>query len=146
MIFRRRKPAPVPEITNDGFRRWLRAHRPPLQWFFALAVEEQEVMASIGDEFAVRSALDIGYAVRDPQLAEDGMKAAGGDAAAEASLALRLARGVAEAIERRAAPAPQPAPPQGFAGLGARRVSDVAHAPRRSRSLFGREPDSKGGG
>lgn len=147
MIFRRRKAAVQVDLDEGGFRRWLRAHRPPLQWFLALPVDQQEAMAAIGDEFAVRAALDIGYAVKDPQIAEAGVKAAGGDAEAEESLAIRLARSFAESIQRREeAPRATPSEPaSGLAGFGARRVSEILPSHRRSRTLFGKTPDPKGG-
>ena len=94
-MFFRRKPAPEPpavDVTNDAFRRWLRAHRPPLLWFLGLSEDEQETLALIGDEHAQQTAIDFGYAIADPQLAEAGIGAAEGDGDAEEAL-LRPAAG-----------------------------------------------------
>ena len=140
--FRRKPPTPPPELTNDGFRRWLRAHRPPLQWFLGLSEIEQETLAGIGDEYAARAALDIGYAVRDPELAEAGMAAMAGDPSGEAVLAQRVAQAMASKLAQAAQPATAK-PADSFAGLGSRRQSVILEKPERTRTFLGRSPDPK---
>ena len=43
----------IPDLTNDAYRRWLRAHRPPFQWFMEQTEQTQEGLASLGDEFTI---------------------------------------------------------------------------------------------
>ena len=114
--FKKRK---LPTVTNAAYERWLRAHRPSWVWFFCLGDAEQETLALIGDAHAERAALDIGYAVADPQIAEAGIAAAAGDADAEATLAKRMAVNVAASILRQRGAQPEaprrpPNPPKAW--------------------------------
>ena len=68
---RRKAPVEV-QCTQAAFRRWLRAQRPPLTWFLALAEDEQQVLADLGEQQARDLCVGIGYAVRDPKGAEAG--------------------------------------------------------------------------
>lgn len=113
----RRKPQP-PSVTNEAYRRWLRAWRPPFAWFLGLPDADQEQLAILGDERSQDLAVAVGYAVADPSLADAGLAAAAGDAAGEEQLALRLAAGLAERLAKPAAP-PKPVPT--LAGFGRRR-------------------------
>lgn len=137
MIFRRRKPAP--ELTSDGYRRWLRAQRPPLPWFLDLSELEQETLAQLGDEQLQDFAIAIGYAVRDPDAADQGVAAAAGDADAEASLAVRLASKILGSMPQKTAPTSYPGNGT-MAGLGERRK---VRTPKAAADLFpGVKPDS----
>lgn len=127
MIFRRPRLA----LSNEGYRRWLRAQRPPMVWFLGLSEIEQEQLALLGDEHAQDLAIAMGYAIQDPQAADAGVSAAGGDLAAEETLARRLASGLAERLlAKRATPRPVTA--------DARRTPSDA-----GRALFGRQPDGE---
>ena len=139
-MFRRKK---APELTNDAYRRWLRAQRPPLALFLGLSELEQEALAELGDEHAADFAVAVGYAVADPQAADAGVSAAQGDAAGDESLALRLAEGLAQKLAGRTPPPPVPAgsmPRETLAGFSGRRQVEHKH-PRRS-TLFGRPADT----
>ena len=146
MFWRRRQQA-TPEVSNESYTRWLRASRPPWGWFMCLSELEQEQLAIIGDEYAQDVAVSIGYAVADPQVAETGIDAARGDADAEASLAKKLAEGLAMRLKSHAAtnvPPPSGRPSETFAGFGDRRVDEEANRRKlRGARLFGRSPDSE---
>ncbi len=96
------------EITADNYALWLRAQRPPFEFFFGLSTLEQEALARVGDEYQQDVCLAIGHALRDPVAAELGAKAAGGDKSAEATLLDRLARASGAKI-----PTPPPRPTMG---------------------------------
>lgn len=130
MFFRRTRTVTV---TNDAFARWLRAQRPPLDWFLGLAELEQEQLAMLGDQHLADAAIAFAHAVRDPELSAAGMAAARGDEDGEAVLARRLAEGVAAAMTQRQGPAPRG---ETMAGIGARRNLNQG---RRARRLFGGE-------
>lgn len=79
----------LPVVTNETFSRWLRAGRPPFSWFCGLAEEEQEQLALLGDDYAQDLVIAVGYAVRDPELADAGISATAGDPVGEETLARR---------------------------------------------------------
>lgn len=81
------------QLTDDAYRRWLRAWRPPFAWFLGLPETEQEALAQLGDGRSEDLAVAVGYAVADPQLADAAVS--GDDAGTEEALALRLAADVA---------------------------------------------------
>jgi len=132
MIFRRSTTA---DLTEDSYRRWLRAARPELRWFLALEPEVQEALAQIGDDHRLDTALAYGTALREPKAAEaavDMMR--GGDLERLMDLAKRheAQRGAGEA--------------QGLSmgGLSARRERVEDDRKRRKdagRSLMGHKPD-----
>ncbi len=37
-------------LSTDAYRNWLRAQRPPFEWFAQLGPAEQKALADIGDE------------------------------------------------------------------------------------------------
>ena len=119
-LFRRKKP-PVADLTNEAFGQWIRAQRPPFQWFMAQTREDREAMAMLGDEYAVSMAVQIGYAVANPEAADATQKAIGGNSDGEADLVEMLAR---KAVQKILASAPQPAaaapkrPPMRMGGTG----------------------------
>lgn len=145
MFFRRKPPAPTVTVTNESFRRWLRASRPPWAWFLGLSELEQEQLAMIGDEHTQEVILAIGYAVSDPKLAEAGVEASRGKASGEETLVRRLAESFAQAIVGRESrnqsrmrdPARSPAEPPAptFSGFGERKASAVANGTKRSGGL-----------
>ncbi len=103
-------------VTNDGFRRWLRAWRPPWTWFFTLTEAEQEQLAILGDERSQDLILAAGYAAVDPELAEAG---AAGDDEGEERLAMRMAVEAATRLVGRTATKPvdpPTTPPRMFGG------------------------------
>ena len=135
MIFQRKK---APELTNEAHARWLRAGRPPYTLFLGLSEIEQEALAQIGDDHDTDRAIALGYAIADPQAADDGVSAVQGDAGAEESLARRLAEGLIGKLAGSKAP---PSPPrETLAGFGERRAE--THTDNSAKpSLFGRQPD-----
>lgn len=149
MFFRKKQPAP--ELTNDAYHRWLRAHRPPFTFFLGLSQVEQEALACIGDDHAQEMIEAHALAVANPRALEAGLAvrdAEAGDVDAEESLARTLASAFVAKIKRKAAEpaappqqaAPTSAPRESLAGFGTRRK--VTHQDNRKRpALFGREPD-----
>jgi len=142
------KPEPEPPtVTVETHGRWIRAGRPPYQWFAELPADQQEALAQVGDAHDIDRAIAIGYAVRDPEAAEKGIAAAAGDLDAEADLVQRLAaRAVEKMLGSRSqptAPAPTAQPPS-MGGLAARRQGrqEQEQAGRdRGRSFLGRAPE-----
>ena len=134
MLFRRKTPPQTVTITNDAFRRWLRAHRPPWVWFLGLSELEQEQLAMLGDEHSQEVILAIGHAVADPGMAEAGVQASKGNASGEETLVVRIAESFARAIAARAPSsarvAPAAPPPVSMAGIGARRAGANGQAKR----------------
>lgn len=147
-LFHRRREL---ELDEAAFTRWLRALRPPFTWFLAQPPDTQEALARLGDEWMQGHALDVGYAVQNPAVAEAGLHAVD-DPAAEETLARALALGVAQRIAGKgpespvAAPEPPPAPT--LAGVGKRRQAAAERrqqAKDRGRRFLGRQPDAAGG-
>lgn len=118
--FRRR-----PELTEETYHRWLRAGRPPWLFFLEQPEDVQEQLARIGDEHNQDIAVAIGYAVRDPELAEKlvtGTEEEVG-AATLASAVKQMAQRLAAREAAEDGPASSTEIPQGsMAGLGARRT------------------------
>jgi hypothetical protein len=115
-----------PDLTNEGYERWLRAQRPPFEWFLRLSEVEQEQLAMLGDAHAQDFAIACGYAIRDPEAADAGMSAMQGDSNAEATLATKLAQGFASRMMQMRQP-PEPAPQRPhrtMSGFGERRTAD----------------------
>ena len=108
MIFRRRT---IPTVTNDAYRRWLRAQRPSWAWFFGLTELEQEQLALLGDEHTQDLVISLGYAIQDPALADASLGAQQGEARGEEELAKRMVQSLAARILTRQE-APQEAPRQ----------------------------------
>ena len=132
----------LPELTNEGYERWLRAQRPPFEWFLLLSQVEQEQLAVLGDVHVQDLAVALAYAIRDPEAADAGIGALAGDVDSEATLASRLAQGFAQKlstmqqVEQAAAPPKRPATPT-MSGFGDRR-SFEEQTPARA-SLWGVE-------
>ena len=58
------------QITVDSYRLWLRAQRPPFEWFAALTAAEQKALAEAGEDERARANLELAYMTRDPEAAE----------------------------------------------------------------------------
>lgn len=146
MIFRRRT---APTVTNDAYRRWLRAARPSWAWFFGLTELEQEQLALLGDEHTQDLIISLAYAIQDPALADASIGVSQGEARGEEELAKRMVEGLAARIlsrqEAPQAPRKSSMPTATLAGLGARRsASEAAATPkRRPAELFGRPADKE---
>lgn len=148
MLFRRKPP---PEVSNDSYRRWLRAQRPPWLWFLGLSELEQEQLAILGDEHLGDVATAIGVALHGPGAPDEAATAAGngeGALQAEESLLRQVAAAMVSKITAQRAAAPRPAPvaeqPSTMSGIAGRRVAaeKARHDARNGgRRLFGRAPD-----
>lgn len=128
MLFRRRTP-PTVTVTNESYRRWLRAHRPPWAWFLGLSELEQEQLAMIGDEHSQDVLLALGHAIADPAMAEAGVEASRGNARGEEALVRRIAESFATAIAARS-PEPSKAPAPTMAGIGRRATAKTGAGAR----------------
>jgi hypothetical protein len=127
----------LPDLTNEGYERWLRAQRPPFDWFLALSEVEQEQMALMGDAHMQDLAIALGYAIRDPEAADAGMSAMQGDASAEATLATKIAQGFASKLAdmqrtEQAAEARTSRSAPSMSGFGDRRSFDEQKPPQAS--------------
>lgn len=145
--FPKRQPDPV--LTTDIYARWLRAQRPPFALFLTMSEVEQEAFAQVGDAYTQDAALMIGYAVHNPEEAEDSRDARAGDALAEESLARQLAAGLAQRLQASKAQEPEPVAPEPpretMAGIGARKAEaeqdNIDRMRARATTLFGRPAD-----
>lgn len=137
-LFRRRAQREL-VLDRPAYGRWLRAQRPPLEWFLSLASDEQEALAVIGDEYLQDLSVALGYAVRDPEVTAAGMDAARNPESEEV-LARRLAAGLVErSLERRDEEAPS------MGGFGARRrvlINSRQSAAAKVQRFLGRAPDA----
>lgn len=125
-----------PALTEDAYRRWLRAHRPDLQTFLSLSDDQQEVLANIGDDYTSHVAVEHAMCAANPKLAEAeliGNK--------EESDELLLKGVVDEAIARilnareQNKPAPKTRP--SLAGVGKKSPSFSSTGAPNDRTLFG---------
>lgn len=97
-MFWRKKSTP-PEITSGGFARWLRAGRPPFEWFAELPEAFQDHLAELGDQHSLELALTVAAAVRNPQAFEEGLAAERGDPDADVSVAMRAVQELAAMVK-----------------------------------------------
>jgi hypothetical protein len=58
------------EIDRETWRQWLRAWRPPLQWFAQQPASVRDALAEDGDAYARDVAAAVGWSVRDPEAAQ----------------------------------------------------------------------------
>jgi hypothetical protein len=116
-----------------------------MELFLRLSEAGQETLAALGDEHSQDLAIAIGYAVADPQLADAGISAAGGDVDAEMDLAKRVAQDLCARMAAKATKGTKPmAPRTSFVGMTDRRHEASAtrvRAAAKGKSLFGRQPD-----
>lgn len=160
MFFSRKS---TPELTSEGYTRWLRAQRPPFIWFLELSELEQEALANAGEAHASDLIEGLAIAVGNPDALAVGLDvqaAAKGDADAEETLARQLAAGMAARLSQGAqkpaavdpnrggyerslkADMPTTMPRETFAGFGERHVEEHDEGEeRRKPTLFGRRPD-----
>ena len=145
MIFRKK-----PTLTNASYALWLRAQRPPLQWFLALSDVEQATLADLGDANTEEHIEALALALANPQALAAGanVRDAAADSSVEESMLLQVAQQFANRIrEGRKAPqaAPSPAgsmPRETLAGFGERHTEthETTGGPRRPNFL-GKAPD-----
>jgi len=64
MFFRRKQPPQ--DITASAYTRWLRAGRPPFDDFLRMTEEDQEGLASIGDEHTQDVCIALATALTSP--------------------------------------------------------------------------------
>lgn len=140
--------APEIELTSEGYRRWLRAQRPPFTWFLALPEDQQEALAAVGDEQTQEFLLGMAATILRPEAAAAALsgqqvmtQAGPTDQEAE------LVAATAAAAARRLLDASQPpAPPREvltMAGVRERR-RDAAERRAAGFRLFGRPGAAKG--
>lgn len=147
MFTRKDPPKDPPEVTNEIYSQWLRAQRPPFEFFLDLSSLEREQLALMGDEYVQDVAIALGLAMKHPEDAADGVAALRGDEDGEASLALRLAQNLAMAAPPAQMP---PRPPQslpggpfmGGSGLAAKVKKNALDLNKPSEPTFmGKAPD-----
>jgi hypothetical protein len=123
------------QITVDSYRLWLRAQRPPFEWFAALTAAEQSALAEAGEDERARANLELAYMNRDPEAAEAILT--GDEVAAEQVAVERLARGALEAALGRAHTPYHHTEPITMAGALQRQQTTTASGP----TLFGKAAD-----
>lgn len=138
-------------MGTSAYARWLRAWRPPLQWFIQQSEEGQEALAAVGDRYAGDLIVDLGYATQDPKLAEDGVTQ--DTDGADETKAQRLANAVVARIKAQRGQANGPSlpklPPDPFpssqpltmVGSEQRRAESDLRRREAGPRLFGRKPD-----
>ena len=146
MIFRSKQP----ELTNDGYARWLRAQRPPLQWFLALSAVEPETLADLGDANTEEHIEALALALTNPAALAAGadVREAANDPTIEESMIRQVAGAFAARIQQaRGAPQKAPTPPgsmprETLAGFGERHTEThtTKGGPRRP-DFLGKAPD-----
>lgn len=153
-MFRRKQP-PTVELDADGYRRWIRAGRPPFEWFLSREPVVQETLAAIGDEERERERVDLAsllaLAVRAPDRFESAVAEVDGDPEAESAGLLGIIQEFARAVAApRSAPTASPKPPEKppqFAGSGGSVESTIVERrPVEERvaavsAILGRQPD-----
>lgn len=117
MILWKRKVQTAPDLTNEAYARWLRAGRPPFEWFLGLSIEEQEQLAILGDDHRTDTCIAIGWAVRNPEAAGAGAAAAAGNLDAEIGFVQQLASAALEKMVRKQ-PKPRPTASGGMRPTG----------------------------
>jgi hypothetical protein len=143
-----RTQTPKVKLTNLAYGRWLRANKPPMDWFLAMTEDEQEQLAIIGDEFTQDMCIAMGYACKDPQAAEAGIDAMSGEQSGEDSLLRMISEKAMQAAQAMQAEQPKKAPaepvvarPKSFGEFGATREELAAQirGPVKTPRVFGVE-------
>lgn len=80
------------DLTNESYGQWLRAGRPPFEWFLGQDDETREQLAILGDEYARSCIIELGYAMANPVAAEAADLSAAGELEGEAAIVAALAR------------------------------------------------------
>ena len=129
MMWRRKvKPVATVELTTAMYERWLRAQRPPFEWFAGLTEVEQEHLARTGDEYV----MGVAESVTPEPKGED----------------QALEKMAADYIKKTLGGAGTPQAPRPVASMGGvTRRREEKETERRMKdderkSLFGRKPDS----
>ena len=138
--FSRRRAAPEFELSEGSYDRWLRAHRPPFEWFLSLEVEHQEAIAALGDTHSLRLALAGARAIHDPGGVEMSARVAEGDPEGEAGLAAQLAEAILEKHAEENAEAARASRVPTMAGVLHRQERPEVSAGRPA-TLFGKAAD-----
>ncbi len=137
MMWPFRKQIPTVDLTNETFAWWLRAQRPPWDWFLRQPDLIQAQLATLGDDYLA-------------QCVELGSSMAGDSPESDEDATRRLVVTAAEALmgSKRGPVAPQaplPSPPLSMAGVTQRqeeREQAEQNGKDEMRRLFGRAPDS----
>lgn len=138
-MFRRK---PSLELSEAAYGYWLRAQRPPLEWFLGLDAPTQATLAELGDEYVADVAVAIGYGVADPALAEAGISARI-DPEAEEDLLRRVSAEAAQRVlGREEAPDVAPVTMAGWAQRQTIRQDTEQRTKDEARSFLGRAPDA----
>lgn len=136
------------DLTNDGYRRWLRAQRPPFEWFIGLEATSQEALANLGDAHAIDLCVALATAVTSASVASP----AKGQQTEEQVLRDLVNGAASKFLDGLAAAHPpvvatsRPVQEPSMGGITERReqrVADEQVAADSGRSLFGRPPDSQ---
>ena len=146
------KKTPQVELSDDAYKCWLRAQRPPLIWFLGLEPEVQESLAKHGDEFLEDFCIAIGYAALDPAAASAGLDAET-HLEAEEFLVRRMAQGVAQQMTQGGSPSTPAAisaldktqAPPSMGGVGKRKQETATARQKEAsehKSFLGRKPDA----
>lgn len=132
-MFFRRKAQPI-QLTNDAYVRWLRAQRPPFEWFLELGELEQEQLAQHGD--------DQWAAVAETIATELGGGQQTGPAAPQEDDAAIAAKAAAQVLKGMGMRAAHPTPRPTFAGFGDEKAKTPDDGKAR-RAFLDRMPDGK---
>lgn len=132
----------IPDMTADVYTSWLRAGKPPFQWFMELHPLQQEKLSELGVEHARDFCAGIADAILE---ARDEVAKPSGD---EETAVRQLIEGFGDKLGA-AAEGPISAPEKLFAtmgGLGDRRHDEEAaeynsEYAGRKFSVFGQKPD-----
>lgn len=122
-------------LTADVYARWLRALRPPWDWFLRISELEQEQLASLGDAYHQQLGELVGEALRGGPAPQQEQV----DTTREEELAKQVAANLIRKLNTK----PAQATGGSMAGLGSRRVQTEEGRGSRMASLFGRSPDKE---
>lgn len=146
-MFKKRREAVLE--TTEAYTRWLRAQRPPLEWFLVQTEPVQEQLALLGDEYVQDVATAVGLAVAHPEQADLGRDdfSPAADADRTRALAMSVAQAVLKGREPRESrsertSAPEPMTMVGFQNRPSGLKSEPFTGPT---TFFGRAPDEDAG-
>lgn len=134
------KPPREVALTVAAYERWMRAQRPPLEWFLALPEVEQKALQDIGNAYLQDICLGVGYALADVKAAEAG---AGDSEDHEMELLDRLAGAAAKIAGARGQqdkPMDDKRHPETMGGLAGNRKHEYITPRGRVRTLMGKLP------
>lgn len=120
----------TPTLTVEVYSLWLRAHRPPMDWFLGQDPMQQAAMADVGDAHLLHC-IDVaqgGHGIADPEPDRTAMEQA----------ALDLARRIAEKNGNQTGPGLTTA---GFRNRRGQADKRAAEDRSKGASFLGREPD-----